>query len=251
MPRPLARSSSARCTTRRSPRPCRAGTRRATTARSAAPLRTPGGRPSATARAASIRVPTTADPSGFGPGARALPARPAASRSTGRSGRAAGRRRAAGSARARASGQLHGAIRTTPAKPHGHGFIAATSWKRAGNVVARPAREIATRPSSSGWRSASSTSRSNSGSSSRNSTPWSARVTSPGDRCGPPPTIAAYDSVWCGARNGGRRRKLARWDPRRRPTRRRSRPAPARRRAAAAGPGSSARAASCPSPAAR
>ena len=96
-----------------------------------------------------------------------------------------------------------------PAKPHGHGFIAATSWKRAGNVVARPAREIATRPASSGWRSASSTSRSNSGSSSRNSTPWSALVTSPGDRCGPPPTIAAYDRVWCGARNGGRRRKLA------------------------------------------
>ena len=27
-----------------------------------------------------------------------------------------------------------------PAKPHGHGFIAATSWKRAGNVVARPTR---------------------------------------------------------------------------------------------------------------
>ena len=28
-----------------------------------------------------------------------------------------------------------------PAKPHGHGFIAATSWNRAGKVVARPARD--------------------------------------------------------------------------------------------------------------
>ena len=29
-----------------------------------------------------------------------------------------------------------------PANPHGHGFIAATSWNRAGNVIARPARAI-------------------------------------------------------------------------------------------------------------
>ena len=34
---------------------------------------------------------------------------------------------------------------SSPANPHGHGFIAATSWKRA-KVVARPTREIATRP---------------------------------------------------------------------------------------------------------
>ena len=88
------------------------------------------------------------------------------------------------------TGHLHGRS-DAPAKPHGHGFIAATSWKRAGNVVARPARAIATRPSSIGWRSASRTSRSNSGNSSRNRHPWSARVTSPGDICGPPPTIAA------------------------------------------------------------
>ena len=117
-------------------------------------------------------------------------ARRAASRSTGRSGRGAGRRRVAGTAPAPASGR-----RTddpdVPAKPHGHGFIAATSWNRAGKLVARPAREMATRPASIGCRSASRTSRSNSGSSSRNSTPWSARVTSPGERCGPPPTMAA------------------------------------------------------------
>ena len=93
-----------------------------------------------------------------------------------------------------------------PANPHGHGFMAATSWNRAGKIAARPTRAIATRPSSIGWRSASRTSRPNSGSSSRKRTPWSARVTSPGDRCGPPPTIAAYETVWCGDRNGGRRR---------------------------------------------
>ena len=60
---------------------------------------------------------------------------------------------------------------SSPASPHGHGFIAATNWNRAGNVVARPTRATDTRPSSSGWRSASSTSRENSGSSSRKSTP--------------------------------------------------------------------------------
>ena len=51
------------------------------------------------------------------------------------------------------------------------GFIAAINWKRAGNSAWRAAREIATRPDSSGSRSISSTLRSNSGSSSRNSTP--------------------------------------------------------------------------------
>ncbi len=79
------------------------------------------------------------------------------------------------------------------------------SWNRAGNVLARPARAIETRPSSIGCRSASRTSRSNSGSSSRKRTPWSARVISPGDIRGPPPTIAAYEIVWCGLRNGERR----------------------------------------------
>ena len=37
-------------------------------------------------------------------------------------------------------------VRASPANPHGHGFIAATSWKRAGKIVARPTRAIATRP---------------------------------------------------------------------------------------------------------
>ena len=64
--------------------------------------------------------------------------------------------------------------------PHGHGFDAATSMQRVGNSITRCERTIATRPSSSGWRSASSAERANSDSSSRNSTPWCASVTSPG-----------------------------------------------------------------------
>jgi site-specific DNA recombinase len=51
------------------------------------------------------------------------------------------------------------------------GFIAAINWNRAGNSAWRAARDIATRPDSSGPRSVSSTLRSNSGSSSRNNTP--------------------------------------------------------------------------------
>ena len=59
------------------------------------------------------------------------------------------------------------------------------------------------KPSSSGWRSASSAGRWNSASSSRSRTPRCARLASPGLRCGPPPTIAAVEALWCGARNGG------------------------------------------------
>jgi site-specific DNA recombinase len=51
------------------------------------------------------------------------------------------------------------------------GFIAATSWKRAGNSACRAAREITMRPVSRGSRSASSAARWNSGNSSRNKTP--------------------------------------------------------------------------------
>ena len=60
-----------------------------------------------------------------------------------------------------------------------------------------------TTPSSSGWRSASSAGRRNSGSSSSSSTPRCARLASPGLGPGPPPTIAATDALWCGARKGG------------------------------------------------
>ena len=137
--------------------------------------------------------------------ARAPAARPAASRSTGRSGRATDRRSVAGSARGRATGSRT-PDPSCPANPHGHGFIAATSWNRAGKIVARPTRETATLPSSIGWRSASRTSRPNSGSSSRNRTPWSARVISPGDMFGPPPTIA-------GVRDGVMRRPERRPSP--------------------------------------
>lgn len=51
------------------------------------------------------------------------------------------------------------------------GFIAATSWKRAGNSACLAARDTAIVPASSGSRRTSSTRLSNSGNSSRNSTP--------------------------------------------------------------------------------
>ena len=86
--------------------------------------------------------------------------------------------------------------------PHGHGFEAATSMHRVGNIITRWERTITMRPSSSGWRSASSDERANSDSSSRNSTPWWASVTSPGAGCAPPPTRPDGEIVWCGARNG-------------------------------------------------
>ena len=57
------------------------------------------------------------------------------------------------------------------------------------------------RPVSSGSRSASSAARGNSGSSSRNSTPWCASEISPGRGGEPPPTSAADDALWCGARS--------------------------------------------------
>ena len=74
--------------------------------------------------------------------------------------------------------------------------------QRVGNSITRWERTIATRPSSSGWRSASSDERANSDSSSRNSTPWWASVISPGSGTVPPPTRPDGEIVWCGARNG-------------------------------------------------
>ena len=56
-------------------------------------------------------------------------------------------------------------------RPHGHGFVAATSMKLVGSSAARCPRTIVTCRSSSGWRSASSADRANSDSSSRNRTP--------------------------------------------------------------------------------
>jgi site-specific DNA recombinase len=54
---------------------------------------------------------------------------------------------------------------------HPQGFIAATSWKRAGNSLCLAAREMVTTPDSSGSRSTSSALRSHSGNSSRKRTP--------------------------------------------------------------------------------
>jgi site-specific DNA recombinase len=85
---------------------------------------------------------------------------------------------------------------------HVHRFIVATSWNRAGNTARPPARAMLIAPSSSGCRSASSAGRANSGSSSRSRTPRCARLASPGRGPGPPPTIAATEALWCGARNG-------------------------------------------------
>ena len=90
----------------------------------------------------------------------------------------------------------------SPAQPQGHGFIAATSWKRAGNSALRPARATVMRPDSSGSRSTSSTARCHSGSSSRNSTPLCASEISPGRGGLPPPASAAALAPWCGARHG-------------------------------------------------
>jgi site-specific DNA recombinase len=84
------------------------------------------------------------------------------------------------------SPQEHGNRATEP-----QGFIAATNWKRAGNVACRAAREIVMRPVSNGSRSASSARRGISGSSSRKSTPPSANEISPGRGGEPPPTSAA------------------------------------------------------------
>ncbi len=104
-------------------------------------------------------------------------------------------------AETRAGVHVH-SILGSPRPPQGHRFIVATSWNRAGKVMRPAALATVIAPSSSGCRSASSAGRTNSGSSSRKSTPRWASVASPGRSPGPPPTIAAAEAVWCGARNG-------------------------------------------------
>src|SRR3989344_2940727 len=96
--------------------------------------------------------------------------------------------------------------RALPQKPHGHGFKAAMSMKFAGNIAEPLEREMETTRSSKGSRSALITSRWNSGNSSAKRTPRCASVASPGripDE--PPPIKDAYEEVWCGERNGGRK----------------------------------------------
>src|SRR5450830_1335727 len=68
-------------------------------------------------------------------------------------------------------GEHEQARRGSPRKPPGHGFIAPTRRKRAGNVLAPATRATETTPSSSGSRNASRASLRNSGSSSRKRTP--------------------------------------------------------------------------------
>lgn len=74
------------------------------------------------------------------------------------------------------------------------GFIAATSWNRAGKVTCALARATTASPVSSGWRRLSSTWRGNSGSSSRKRTPRCASETSPGFTRRPPPTRAGIEA---------------------------------------------------------
>ena len=70
-------------------------------------------------------------------------------------------------------------------------------------------------------------------------------------RVAPPPTIAAAEAEWCGARNGGTRISPAPARARRRPSGSASPRAPRRRRAAAGSPAGAGRASSCRFPAAR
>ena len=160
-------------------------------------------RAAATARAAAIRAPTTAEASGSGPtddrrrrDPRHLDPQvdPVAKRARHPPlvalGDAGGHRQPRSDARRTARTRVHRGDQLEPGR------------KR--RRPARPARSPPARPRAAGG-APRGRPRSNSGSSSRNSTPWSASVTSPGDSRGPPPTIAAYDIVWCGARNGGRR----------------------------------------------
>src|SRR5688572_32958615 len=68
----------------------------------------------------------------------------------------------------------------SPRYPHGHGFMAATSWNRAGYSTWNEAREMETTPDSIGSRRLLSTRRLNFGISSRNKTTRCERLTSHG-----------------------------------------------------------------------
>ena len=88
--------------------------------------------------------------------------------------------------------------------PHGHGLVAATRVKRAGNSSRVFARSIRMHPLSSGCRKASRVDGANSPNSSRNSTPPWARLTSPGrNDDDPPPMMEIVLAEWCGMRMGG------------------------------------------------
>ena len=179
----------------------------------------------------------------------ARPRAAAASRRRDRTGRAARARACRGTReplrRARA---LRGRVAARAARAEVH----RRDELKARREDARPAaRAIETKPSSSGWRSASSAGRGNSASSSSSRTPRCARLASPGRMPGPPPTIAAVDALWCGARKAAARPAAARRDepgdrvdPRHLERR-------LGRRAAAGSPAGAARASSSPCPAAR
>ena len=109
-------------------------------------------------------------------------------RPAGRCGRAAGPTGARDSA-ARIPRVQRQRPEGSPAQPQGQGFIAATSWKRAGNSQCAAARaNRRPRPIPAAGAGTSSARRPHSASSSRNSTPLCASEISPGRGPRPPPT---------------------------------------------------------------
>src|SRR5258706_16477054 len=74
-----------------------------------------------------------------------------------------------------------------PSIPHGHGFMAAMSWKRAGKSAWRAAREMVMRPDSSGSRRTSRPPRAYFGKPAGERTPGGGGGISPGGRGGGPP----------------------------------------------------------------
>ena len=237
----------------RDPRPAAARQRQpldrsARAASSASCVRRSGG-PASRARPATTRSRTGADAS----------AGPAASSSARGRGTVTTRSKRSSSAReslsrnaaSRCGEHEHSAAGSPRAAARDTGSSSPTSWKRAGKSAwpARARRE--TTPSSSGCRSASSAGRWNSGSSSRSSTPRCARLASPGRGPGPPPTIAAVEALWCGARNGRRVTSGRSGGSSPRPSGSASPRAPRAARAAAGSRAAAGRASSCPCPAVR
>ena len=173
-------------------------------------------------------------------------ARRAASRSTGRSGRGAGRRRVAGTAPAPASGRRTD-DRTSRRSRTGRGSSPRPAGTAPGSwSLARPARWPRGPPPSAGGAPPARRGRTRAA---RRGTARPGRRGSPRRVTGAGHRRPSRRTTGCGA---GRGRAAAgavrRSVPRRPPTRRRSRSAPRDRRAVAGGPGSSARAGSCPTP---
>ena len=205
-------------------------------------VRGAGGR----ARAATIRARTGSEDSPF---AEASSTARGLGTVTTRSKRSRSARESLSRNAASRCGEHEHSAAGSPRAPHGHRFIVATSWNRAGKIAAPAARAIATTPSSSGWRSASSAGRWNSGNSSR-----SRRRGAPGSprrAAGPIRRRRSPPSTSCDAARGtaGARRAAARARRARRPSGCGSPRGRRRPRAAGGCPAAAARASSCRCPA--